>query len=132
MKDFRSSLVKYFLDIHEGSSLFTLSSDSKHRIKELAEEKYSSWSWNFGYSPRYRLIREWILDDLGIFLDLRVEKGIIREIQLISEGLDKEMLNECMARLTGAKHEPDTITAIIHETALVKPDQIDKFVNQLF
>ncbi len=63
MKGFRSSIVKYFLEHHAGSSLFTLGSDDENRITKLVEEKYSRWTWNFGYSPRYRLTREWMLDD---------------------------------------------------------------------
>ena len=132
MESFRSSLINYFLDIHKGSSLFILGGDDEYRIKVLAEEKYSSWSWNIGYSPRYRLIRECMLDDLAVSLNLSVEKGIIREIHLVSEGLDKRKCDAFMAQLTGAKHDPEIVDTVCREVALVKPDQIENFVYSFF
>ncbi len=132
MAAFRSSLVKYFLDTRPGASGFTLGKDYERRIQALAEDKYSSWEWNFGYSPKYSLVREFGIDGTIYFLDLYVEKGIIKEISLSADGEDRVQLAEMETALKGEIHKPDHIAEVCRGLEIVKPNQIDKFVNNLF
>ena len=132
MAQFRGSLVSYFLDTRSGASGFTLGKDDENRIRELAEGKYISWEWNFGYSPKYRLEREFELDGAAIFASLYVEKGIIKEINLSVDAGDRVQLDELETTLKGERHDPGHVGKVCRELKIVKPDQIDKFVMNLF
>ncbi|MGA1864916.1 MAG: lipoate protein ligase C-terminal domain-containing protein, partial [bacterium] len=45
----------------------------------LVHEKYSSWDWNFGHSPKYSLTNELKYPGGNVEFNLNVEKGIIKE-----------------------------------------------------
>jgi len=129
---FRTSLIDYFQRIHPDSSRYTLNDADKKRISELAGDKYSSWEWNYGYSPPYRLSRKFELGDLPVYLDLRVEKGMIQKIHILAEGMDPEHVEALKKQLTGTAHEPESVRTICREGGFFKGSKIDIFTNALF
>ncbi len=132
MEGFRSSLLEYLLCSRSGSVPYELDSRDMREIEKLAREKYGSWAWNFGYSPRYRLRREFELDGKGFSLDLQVEKGIIARIRMGSGNITGKKLERLENRLTGVSHDPDIVGPICRKASVVKPGLTDNFVHFLF
>jgi lipoate-protein ligase A len=80
--DFRRYLIYHVMMHFPGSEIYALSDTETGRIQELVMEKYSRWDWNMGYSPRYRLQREWMIGRIMLKTELEVEKGYIRNCRL--------------------------------------------------
>jgi len=132
MEGFRASLIRHFLDRATGSAGYEFSREDEAAIRELAEDKYSSWDWNIGYSPKYDLNRDFLFDGKQFSLSMHVEKGIIREIGLEAEGVEKEYLDAFCSRLKGNRHDPGLIRQVCQELKIVNPGLIDRFVLNLF
>ena len=129
---FRYSLIEYFQRTYPDSSKYELKDTDKKRISDLAGDKYSSWEWNFGYSPPYRLSRKFELGDLPVYLDLRVEKGMIQKIHILAEGMNPENVEALKKQLTGTAHDPESVRAICKGCGFIKGSQIDIFTDALF
>lgn len=62
-------------------SAYSLTEQDLTAVRKLREEVYSTWDWNYGASPAYRIVREQRVDGVGkISAHMNVEQGIIREI----------------------------------------------------
>ncbi len=129
ISEFRHRLLDHILNHFKGSNYYELADVETGRIRELIKEKYSTWKWNIGYSPRYSLSREIDLYGKPITADLYIEKGQIKKC-IISGDLPR--LSELAIRLIGADHEPEALMKLIKAKNLVKREWIDKFVEGLF
>lgn len=86
--------------------------DQLLEITQLAEKKYITWEWNFGYSPAY-FFQAYILTKPGIIpITCKIENG-----KFVSAILPEE-------------YENDLLTDILHDLngLLHKEEEIDKFV----
>jgi lipoate-protein ligase A len=77
-------------------------------IEKLSIEKYQTWDWIFGYSPRYRFTNS--LDTLkgAIFVSLLVEKGNISEAS-VSGAIPAEIGPKIAERLMGCRHNFESV-----------------------
>ena len=75
----------------------------------MVESKFSSWEWNFGYSPRYQFSKALSYEGGEIALHMNVEKGIIREINIKGDFLGSKDIHALEELLVGSIHDPQTI-----------------------
>ena len=77
-------------------------------IQKLSIEKYQTWDWIFGYSPRYWFTNKLETENGEIQISLLVEKGHIIEVSFI--GAITAELNEKFAKvLVGCRHDFETV-----------------------
>ncbi len=79
------------------------------QISELKESKFSSWEWNFGYSPRYQFNKVLRYGEGEISLHMNVEKGVILEINIKGDFIGSRDIHALEELLTGNIHDPQTI-----------------------
>jgi lipoate-protein ligase A len=129
---FRKNLADYLSRSFGGSDSYVLSHAEMDRISGLVSKKYSTWEWNFGYSPKYRMDREIDWNGKKLRISLAVEKGRIMEINIVSEKNDRGLFDWLTGILTGVDHDPSKIRERISGTGLVNPRLIDNFVMAIF
>ncbi len=61
------------------------------KLKKLKKDKYETWAWNFGSSPKYDLYNEGKFTGGTVELNLKVEKGIIKDIKIFGDFLALRM-----------------------------------------
>ncbi len=81
-----------------------LTSEEVRQIETLAESKYRTWDWNYGYSPKYDFER--VTRTPGGVLDVRmnVDGGVLRAIRLHGDYFGIRDVGELEARLVGCRH----------------------------
>lgn len=77
-------------------------------IEKLRDEKYQTWDWIFGYSPRYRFANTIETPNGTISVSLLVEKGRIAEA-LISGAITVESSQKLADALNGCRHDYEEI-----------------------
>ena len=77
-------------------------------IQKLAIEKYQTWDWIFGYSPRYRFTNSLDTANGEIFISLLVEKGHIAEAS-ISGAIQAEISQNIGNALLGCRHDFESV-----------------------
>jgi lipoate-protein ligase A len=101
--DFTAKLVEGIKTQFPGSKMYMLNSHEIKEIKKLAREKYQSWEWIYGYSPKYKLKREKQIDGDFVTTELFVVDGMIEEIKIWINGTENIALQHL---LKGTRHHP--------------------------
>jgi len=107
-----SSLLKQFSNVFS----YQLNSRDLQKIQLLVDEKYSTWEWNYGYSPSYEVKKRARTEsNIRIESHFHVEKGIINKIKLISHNNTYvDNLQIISNSLIGIQHDPIIINSTIN------------------
>jgi lipoate-protein ligase A len=107
--EFQGKIFRYILEAMEQASPHTYSMEDLREIKGLAQRKYATWEWNYGYSPRYEYRRSIPCDTGTVQLQMHVEKGIIRGVNLAGDFMSTKQVSALEEMLIGAIHDPETL-----------------------
>ncbi len=77
-------------------------------IEKLSIEKYQTWDWIFGYSPRYRFTNTLNTANGAVSVNLLVEKGRITE-STVSGSISAEIGQKIEERLLGCRHDFEAV-----------------------
>lgn len=105
LTEFQSHLIN---EVLKSNNIQSLQQTDREDIQKLITEKYSTWQWNFGYSPEYIFKRRIKINQTQIILQFKVHKGIISEIDFQMSNKDSNIEN-CFKNLTGSVHQIESI-----------------------
>ncbi len=107
---FSELIEKHILEKYPDSKFYDLTDDDHDHIHELVRLKYSTWEWNFGYSPQYNFKKVVRTERSGtIEFDLDVHNGQIRHIRFFGDYFNKSDTEELERMMTGIPHNADEI-----------------------
>ncbi|MCD4730574.1 MAG: lipoate--protein ligase [Bacteroidales bacterium] len=105
--EFREKIIQHLSGISKNVEFYSLTENDIISINKLVTEKYKTWKWNFGYSPKYAFETELPFPKNSVKIKIYVEKGIIRSIETHK---DKEPV---VSMLIGIKHDYNTIQNVL-------------------
>ena len=109
VEEFQEKVMAYIVSIYSDVKPYELTQTDKKAIQQLADEKYSQWQWNYGYSPKYSFQKE-IKTKAGIFeIYLEVDKGLIQVIKISGNLFTKQDREELESALIGKEHRSEVI-----------------------
>ena len=83
-------------------------------MAQLVEEKYNTWDWNFGHSPKYSLYNELKYPGGNVEFNLNVEGGIIKDIKFFGDFFGKCDISHIENLLLNTKHEEESLKTILN------------------
>lgn len=106
---FRDLVMEHIMDIYPDCELYDYTPEDLRQINELVKEKYSTWEWNYGYSPSYDL--EKMIRTNGGFIEfhLNVAQGIIKEIKIYGDFFSRHEISEVESLLRDTRHDEAVI-----------------------
>lgn len=123
VNDFSSFLLEVQFE-NSANSVYELNEKDKRTIQKMADEKFSTWDWNFGYSPKYTFKNEFFTEGKKLKVELQVEKGRITESDCSGDIFslkDFEILN---ISLFGQRHFYPDIQEKLVEICSVVSDEL--------
>jgi len=87
-------------------------SEDLEAIEQLSIEKYQTWDWIFGYSPRYRFANKFKTEKGEIQISLLVEKGRIVEVSLVGS-ISPELSQKIGEMLIGCRHDYKEVNDVL-------------------
>lgn len=109
MDQFQDQILNHVLKLNEQNKLHRFSETDIKEISSLRDSKFSTWEWNFGYSPRYEYSRSISFKEGRIDIHMNVEKGVIRELKLKGDFNSREEVLSLEKMLLGTIHDPETM-----------------------
>ena len=102
----------------EGIEEIRLSEDEIARIRKLQEEKYDTWQWNFGRSPKFQMHNR--RRHTGGLLDihLSVQAGLISEIRIFGDFLALLPVSDLEEVIEGCAYEEAALTDVLSDIDL--------------
>ena len=107
--DFQKLLYTYILDTMPKAKPYQYKNPDIEEITKLRDSKFSTWEWNFGYSPRYQFNKNLVFKSGQIALRMNVDKGIIQEVTIEGDFLGTKDIHGLEEALVGTIHDPETI-----------------------
>ena len=107
--EFKDLVMNHLAKSNADNKPYTLTQDDITGINTLVDEKYNSWDWNFGNSPKYSLTNELKYPGGNVEFNLNVEKGIIKEIKFFGDFFGKCDVSFIEELLIDTKHEENSI-----------------------
>jgi lipoate-protein ligase A len=132
---FREILFRNIYSGSSGSMVYELSPADTERINKLVQEKYSTWEWIFGYSPRYSLKCAYRTGRRDFKFYLFVETGIIKELKAIDDGAGDRILSGLSGIFSGMAHrESDLLakTGAVSKLLLISEKEAYEFIRSMF
>ena len=102
---FRDAIMKHVVDSLDGK-LYDYSQDDLQEIDRLREERFSTWDWNFAYSPKYAFRKEMVLRKGRTSVEMKVVNGKIEELFIQSDFLGRTDTTILEKMMTGVRHDP--------------------------
>lgn len=116
--DLKDAIMQYVKSTNANAVNYELTDRDKASIQRLVEEKYSTWEWNFGSSPRYTFQKAIKTKGGMIELYLLLDKGCIKDIKIYGDFFALKDIYELEQRLTGVQHNKEQLAAVIEEIGL--------------
>ena len=135
MNDFTSIIFKETCKNLKSPTPYKLDESDKSEIERLSKEKFSTWDWIFGYSPKYIFRNKLTLFDQAVEFEINVEKGIIRNYNLGGNDKINGDITFIFNHLLNEKHDVSTLLSLFKKEVRMYNSRgfsaID-FCNQLF
>ena len=119
-----------------GVTDYVFTEDNIKSINSLADEKYRTWEWNYGKSPKYNITKNIPISKGNVELCMSVEKGIITEFDLYGDFFGEGDIKDFCECVVGLPHNYDILLKVFTERHLEKYiyslNDIANFVKELF
>lgn len=110
IEDFRALLLSGLYEESEPFETYHLTPDEWKAVHSLKEEKYDSWDWNYGRSPKFNIQRSKRFPMGEIDVRMFVEKGYLTELKIFGDFFGKEPLENLEKILVGTKYDKEHIS----------------------
>lgn len=111
--ELKELLVEEMLENNEKAIIYQLTTEDLAGIADLIKEKYQTWDWNFGFSPKYNFKNGKKIPAGFIEIHLDVEKGIIEKVKIFGDFFASNPIEELEEQLVGKKHELAEIESVL-------------------
>ena len=81
-------------------------------IEKLSTEKFTTWEWNFGYSPKYSFKNVVEIEGKYLKIDMLVERGLIIEVEISGEYFTEVEALNIKHQLVGKRNNFEEISSV--------------------
>lgn len=113
MEVFRSTLLNGLAAENEEFSVYQLTEEEWKDVRQFREEKYNTWEWNYGKSPRFNVQRVERFPIGEIDIRIWVEKGHIDEFKIYGDFFGFRPIEDFEQLMVGLRYELDDIKKAI-------------------
>lgn len=107
---FKELLIASMLSYKPSAKLYSLTEEDIKAIEALIEEKYKTWDWNFGFSPKYNFKKAIKIPAGFIELHMDVVKGgKIEKVKIFGDFFASEAIEILEDKIAGKNHDFESI-----------------------
>ena len=112
----KQALIAEMLLNTNNALLYELTKEDIAGVEHLIEEKYNTWDWNFGFSPKYNFQNAIKIPAGFIELHLDVDRGgMISKAKIFGDFFASKPIEEFENKLIGLPHNIDVILKFLEE-----------------
>ena len=82
LDEFKALIISHIVSGTNDVCQYKFTEADHSKINDLVEEKYKTWEWNYGYSPRFSFKNQGSANGQFIEVEVEVEKGIIKQADI--------------------------------------------------
>ncbi|WP_071393846.1 lipoate--protein ligase [Bacillus tuaregi] len=108
MEEFRQLLLSHIFEASEVPE-YVLTEEDWEKIHQLSNERYQTWEWNYGKSPKFNLQHSQRFPVGSIDVRLEVNKGVIENCKVYGDFFGVGDVQEIEAIIKDVKYEKDAL-----------------------
>ncbi len=114
LDDLKQTLIDEMLKTNASSFIYELSTEDIEDVQKLISEKYATWDWNFGFSPKYSFQNAIKIPAGFIELHLDVLRGgTIEKVKIFGDFFASKPIEELEVLFIGKNHNLNDIRAVL-------------------
>ncbi|MBK5251986.1 MAG: lipoate--protein ligase [Peptostreptococcaceae bacterium] len=111
-------LIQLFLSDNGNSDEILLTLEEKAEVQRMRDERFSTWDWNYGASPKFDIYSEKRFAGGKIEFAAVIKEGIIDSIRFFGDYLGLSPVDPVEESLVGQKYEMDSVRKILEKVHL--------------
>lgn len=111
--EFVSNITAQIRSTHPEIIPYSLTRTDIAAIRKLSGEKYATWEWNYGYSPKYNFYKEINYGTGNVEIHLDVVNGIIAGAKIYGDFFGQLDIAVFEQLLSGARHNEDDLSILL-------------------
>lgn len=135
MDEFSLLLFQKIFAISINAVLEPITDSENESINQILKQKFETWEWIFGYSPKYIFKNKFTLLNRIVEFQLLVEKGIIRNVNSNIDQIENLVYHHAFEVLLNVKHDYQKITELLTNHSVIKNHSefnVSEFCENLF
>ena len=106
----------------------------EREVRRLADEKYRSHDWNYGYSPKCSLTRSGYFEGGFVEVRLNVEAGKITELKIFGDYFSLRDTRELEQMLIGLEYSRSAVSELLNTVNVseyfkgISPEQVGALI----
>ncbi|AKA70693.1 lipoate--protein ligase [Clostridium scatologenes] len=120
LEKFKEFLADSIMSEHKEVKIYELTEEDWINVKKISDEKYSTWQWNYGKSPKFNYFNEKKFLGGIVQANINVEKGLISSIKLYGDFFSESDIIELESILTGIRYNEKNVRDILKNISIEK------------
>ena len=136
IQEFTEDLFQHIIRDTDSTYVYAINEPEKKLINILKKEKFETWEWIYGYSPKYIFKNEFLISEYAaVTIVIKIEKGIIINAELKNSTRDLSIYQYAINKLKNARHDFDFLLNLYENDELLNSNtkfNISEFCYHLF
>ena len=115
LDEFTDKVMDYITSTFPEARMYEFTQEDLGVIQKLRDEKYSTWEWNFGYSPDYDFKQGARTSGGTIEMNMNVSKGVIQDVRITGDFFHIKDIEVIERALENTKHEEQAIREVLDQ-----------------
>lgn len=115
LEDFTKKIMDHIVSTHEDCKMYEFTEEDLKNIEQIKNEKYATWEWNFGHSPKYDFQQGIRTEGGTLEMNLNVKKGIITQVKIFGDFFGTKEICDIELALTNVKHDYDEVKEVLSQ-----------------
>ncbi|MEW8955005.1 lipoate--protein ligase [Clostridium sp.] len=113
--EFKDYVINFVMNIYGQTTLYEFNKNELDKIDDIVKNRFSTWNWNFGISPRYTYSKEKRFPGGTIELNFNVKNGLIESLKFYGDFFFTRDLKDLEDKFIGIRHEEASILKLLEE-----------------
>lgn len=114
--EFKQVLLKNIFEyFDEPIEIYELSDEDRKNIQRMVDERYGTWEWNYGKSPKFNFKGYNRFEGGCVEARLQVENGFIDNLKIYGDFFGKKDIKDLEDKLKGIKYEIDAVNLALED-----------------
>ncbi|MFS3930824.1 lipoate--protein ligase [Priestia flexa] len=113
VNEFKQLILRYIFNGEENIKEYKLTEKDWEKINEISNERYQTWEWNYGKSPKFNVQHAHRFPVGQIDVRLEVSKGTITQCKIYGDFFGVGDVSEVEEKLTNIRYERASISAAL-------------------
>ena len=116
--EFIDTVMQYVSTQVENAEFYTFTDDDLQKINQLKKEKYDTWEWNYGASPKFDMGKQIRTQGGNVEVTLAVEKGKISQFKIYGDFFFRKDLEDFERLFIGQDYKEENLRQLLNSIQL--------------